>query len=519
MSTKRYQIAWFFSVLIIIALMCASFSSSSHTLVNAAGAGSVPTGLADYERWVGSQHAHVNMDGDDGYTGSTAAQAFTYAKNLPHLDYYIVTPHLHQNRSGDATLWYESTYDAIRASAASATTADFVALAGMEVSTISTGGHWNLYNANDLVGQDHADGDWNDADDYYDHVVGLAAAGEQIAVQFNHPNIGDFGNRYDANAAPYVGTIAVSSGPAYSTATDFSDSGGNKEAQWEYYLGLGWKLAPSADQDNHENTWGASSSEYTVIVRAKGTTLNQTNVIQGLREHMTYATEDANMEIGFIANGWSMGQTIGGSSNVAFTIWWNNPSAVICNNNVPVCRTEQANDTIQNIWIYENSFSTVAANYQPNTTGGTWNITLPATVGDWFVVKFQDSSTLSSGRSATKDYTWSAPVWYDPAHTDVPVPGPGDPSTPTPTTTNTPTSTATDTPTPIATDTPTPTTTNTPTSTATDTPTPTATDSITSSATPTPTATTTPTATATPTAPATNNFRQYLPIVIKNVER
>ena len=283
-----------------------------------------PAGLSDYERWFGSLHSHVNMDGDDGYTGSTAAQAYAYAKNLPHLQFLAVTSHLHASRSGDATLWTEATYDLIRSMAVDATTADFVALAGLEVSTISKGGHWNLFNALDLVGQDHPDGDWNDADDYYDHVAGLAAAGESIAVQYNHPNSGDFGNRYDAAAAPYVGTIAVSSGPAFSTITNFSDSGSNSSYQtiWANYLNLGWKLAPAADQDNHENTWGASSSEYTVLVRPRGTLLNLDNIMQTLRDHMAYATEDANMQIGFIANGWSMGQTIGGDSNVAFTIWW-----------------------------------------------------------------------------------------------------------------------------------------------------------------------------------------------------
>lgn len=382
--------------------------------------GVTPTGLQDYERWVGSLHSHVGMDGDDGVDGSTAAQAFAYARNLPHLQYFAVSPHLHASRSGDATLWYENTYDTLRAQAAGATTADFVAMAGVEVGTISKGGHWNLFNAQDLVGQDHPDGDWNDADDYYDHLAGLGAARELVAAQFNHPNTTDFGNRYDANAAPYVGTLAVSSGPAFSAATDFGDSGSNYESVWAHFLSLGWKLAPAADQDNHNATWGASSSEYTVIVRPKGTALTPANVVQGLREHMTYATEDANLQLGFIANGWSMGQTIGGSPNVAFVVWWNNPSATIYNLNNNTARAEAASDAIQNIWLYKNGFSTPVASYQPRTVSGAWAVTVTATAGDWFVVKFQDSSTLATtGR--TTDLAWSAPVWYDPAHADVPL--------------------------------------------------------------------------------------------------
>jgi hypothetical protein len=445
-------------------------------------AGLVPSGIQDYEIWFGSQHSHINMDGDDGASGSTAATAFLYARNIPFLKYYMVSPHVHAGRSvGDTTLYSDATYNTIRSQADSATAAGFVAIAGQEVSTISSGGHWNLFNASAMVGSDHPDGDWNDSDDYYEHVAGLSAAGEDIAAQFNHTDTGNFGNRYDPAAAPYFGTFAVSSGYTGATCQNFCENGSNLEYGtnnplenlWAHYLNLGWKLSPAADQDNHKATWGASSSEYTVIVRPKGTTLNRANVLQGLRQHMTYATEDANMQVAFIANGWSMGQTIGGDSNVAFTIWWNNPSASICNNNVPICVTEQVNDVIQNIWIYKNSFGTTGssvganvgnyvARYQPNTASGTWNVSLPAAAGDWFVVKFQDTYTFATdptyGRTVTKDLTWSAPVWYDPANADpqLTLPENGPTATPTnttipPTVTDTPlpTNTPTNTPTPL----------------------------------------------------------------------
>jgi hypothetical protein len=480
MMTKH---RWTWTLCVIVTLfitILSTFATRNPSAVHAAGR--LPAALSDYELWFGSQHSHINMDGDDGAAGSTAATAFSYASKVPLLKFYIVTPHVHAGRSvGDTTLYSDATYNTIRSQADSATTAGFVAIAGQEVSTINSGGHWNLFNASAMVGSDHPDGDWNDSNDYYEHVAGLGAGGEDIAAQFNHTSTGDFGNRYDPNAAPYFGTFAVSSGYTNATCGNFCENGSNLEYAtsnplenlWAHYLNLGWKLSPTADQDNHQATWGASSSEYTVIVRPKGTTLDRAGVLQGLRQHMTYATEDANMQIGFIANGWSMGQTIGGDSNVAFTIWWNNPSASICNNNVPVCVTEQANDAIQNIWIYKNTFGTTGssvgsnagnyvARYQPNTASGTWNVSLPAAAGDWFVVKFQDTYTFATdpsyGRTVSKDLTWSAPVWYDPANADpqLTVPDGGPTSTPTdtslpPTATNTPlpTNTPTDTPTPL----------------------------------------------------------------------
>ena len=525
------------SILLLIALLWSLVGAS---VGQAAPVGQTtiaytPTGLQDYARWFGSQHSHTNMDGDDGYAGATAADAFAYAKNVSTLDYFIITPHVHQARSGGETLWSDATYQTMRASAISATTSNFVAFVGQEISTISSGGHWNLYNADHLIDTAHIGGDWNDDDDYYDHVAELGTAGELIAAQFNHPQIGDFGARYDAGAAPYFGTMAVSSGPAFAAAADFSADGSNSgyPTRWGELLNLGWKVSPAADQDNHENTWGAATSEYTVIVRPKDTALNAANVIGGLRDHMTYATEDPNMQIGFIANGWSMGQTIGGSSNVAFTVWWNNSSETIRNTNTGYTVTETANDVIKSIRVYKNTFSSSAASTTPNAVSGTWQITLTATAGDWFVVRFQDTYSLSPARSTTHDYTYSAPVWYDPTHADVPLTigddtptaTPTPPTSPldTPTATNTATATATATPTATgtatATQTPTPTDTTTPAPTATtfvspiDTPIPspsatetlppTPTDTPTNTPTPTPTNTPTPTPTNTPTPTAT----------------
>ena len=152
-----WHIKWLMVVIsgLAIALLCLMGQVS---IGRAAATAHAPTGLEDYVRWVGSQHSHTNMDADDGYAGSTAASAFAYAKNVSTLDYFIITPHVHQSRTGSATLYSDATYNTIKASAITATTVDFVAIAGQEVSTLSTGGHWNLFNASALVGTDHPDG-------------------------------------------------------------------------------------------------------------------------------------------------------------------------------------------------------------------------------------------------------------------------------------------------------------------------------------------------------------------------
>ncbi len=185
---------------------------------------------------------------------------------------------------------------------------------------------------------------------------------------------------------------------------------------------------------------------------------------------MTHATEDANMQIGYVANGWSMGQTIGGSSSMAFTIWWNNPSATLTNTNAGVSVTEAADDAVKLVQIFKNDFTSAVVSTVQNTASGTWTVTVTATAGDWFVVRFQDSSSLSPARATNHDYTWSAPVWYDPANADVPLAINDEPpvtDTPPPTTTPStmptnsftpmPTATVTSTKTPTAAPTPEPT--------------------------------------------------------------
>jgi hypothetical protein len=195
-----------------------------------------------------------------------------------------------------------------------------------------------------------------------------------------------------------------------------------------------------------------------------------------------------------------MGQTIGGAATVVFNIWWNNPSTTISNNNAGIAKAEPADDVIQTIWIYRNSFTTPVATYRPNTVSGTLTTNVSVTAGDWLIVKFQDTYTFSAGRSITKDLTWSAPVWYDPAHAEAPL-------------MIACVATATPTATAIASDTPTRTSSPTATATATQTTTPTSTPTPTATSTHAPTLISTSTATATSVPVETRIFKVYLPLV------
>jgi hypothetical protein len=122
----------------------------------ARAAGNLPTGLQDYERWFGTEHAHVNMDGDDGATGSTAAQAFAYASNIPLLDYFILTPHVHDSHPAILALhrvhWR---YDPRRLPAPPPPPS--LPSPGKK-SAASRAAGTELFNAADMVGTDHPNG-------------------------------------------------------------------------------------------------------------------------------------------------------------------------------------------------------------------------------------------------------------------------------------------------------------------------------------------------------------------------
>src|SRR5438552_18154226 len=93
--------------------------------------------------------------------------------------------------------------------------------------------------------------------------------------------------------------IEVLNGPAMAK-TDGLRAEEQMEADYLHYLNMGFRLAPTADQDNHYKTWGTVTDARTAII---ADALNKPALLAAMRARHVYATEDKNLRLMFRVNG------------------------------------------------------------------------------------------------------------------------------------------------------------------------------------------------------------------------
>jgi hypothetical protein len=110
-----------------------------------------------------------------------------------------------------------------------------------------------------------------------------------------------------ADGKAVVDLMAMVSGPAFSTSVTESDVGSStgNEILFQDALRKGFRVSPTADQDNHNATWGASTEGRTAVL-ASGKTKSQ--ILQALAARRAYATMDHNVSVEFSAEGHAMGE-------------------------------------------------------------------------------------------------------------------------------------------------------------------------------------------------------------------
>src|SRR3989338_9144378 len=216
---------------------------------------------AAYKPYYGITHTHVAENGDDGQ--GTLAEAYGFARTRAKLDFRGVSPHSHMiNDEG---------YAKMKASAREHTVdGKFVAILSQEWSSISKGGHINIFEANERCPLPN--GAWND---FYDRW--LPSHAEVGWVQFNHPqpsNPLEFGGikfspvdtaKRSMVANDKVAGMALLNGPGKYATPDMKgtpddwDRGRNRlnyEFEYMEFLNRGWRIGAIVDQDNHVKNWG-----------------------------------------------------------------------------------------------------------------------------------------------------------------------------------------------------------------------------------------------------------------------
>ncbi|SFJ83456.1 Uncharacterized conserved protein YjdB, contains Ig-like domain [Paenibacillus sp. UNC496MF] len=347
----------------------------------------------------GTTHNHTNISHDAQGTPEDAlkaAQAHGY-------DYFAFSDHSHDI---DAELVGQDTVDhngmpertggsdwQLTKDLADQYTKDgsFVVFPAFEM-TSTTWGHSNVFGTTNFIDRVQNGGKYQSLQNYYAWTLTY----DNIVAQFNHPAMGAnaFDNfiPYDKNVDKLFTMLEVGNGSGnYSYV--------NAENKFFSALDLGWHVAPTYGEDNHDGTWG-QTKERTIIV-AKD--LSQESLLDAMRNMHVYFSEDPNAQLDVLANGYYMGATVD-SKTLNFDVTGSDPvsesagdpkySFIKTPSNDNVAKVELVTNGGRVIDTYTPSGDSASFNWKPsvNVVGGQ----------QWFVIRV----TQKDG-----DRTYSAPIW------------------------------------------------------------------------------------------------------------
>ena len=250
-------------------------------------------GNRTYEKWdfaigdgsemhlyCGQVHSHTDESDGKG----TFAEAYEYAKNVTHMDYFAVTDH-----SGciDRGIYARQRKLSDRFNVPG----EFAAFSGYEMTWHQVNGFWGHVNfLNSAWGcfSSYA----NDLDAFNERV---AEHPEGIAM-FNHPS-DTWGNGDDFR--PFPDNVRE-------TYALYEMNGKRHHPNYALALSRGWRVAPILNEDNHHADWGDSGGMGYVLAPA----LSRENILDGMRRRRTYSTTDRTMQVRYRVNGEWLGAVL-----------------------------------------------------------------------------------------------------------------------------------------------------------------------------------------------------------------
>lgn len=272
--------------------------------------------------YFGNLHAHTSYSDGKG----TPEDAYLWARDVARLDFLALTEHNHLLGGDKASAAQRTALYGGPASWALVPTARrltqpgrFVALYGQEYSSMSKGNHVNVLDVDEVI--DVPNGAFDQLLRWLEQRT--AARGRRAVLMLNHPGLGrpgktiddneygrdDFGD--DAGWVRAMGAVTslievVNGGPRSPLMKRWASQ--VMEEHYRMYLRLGFRLAPTADQDNHEWDWGTATDARTGVYAAE---LTPEALLEALRQRRAYATEDANLRLAFRVEGRPTGEIVG----------------------------------------------------------------------------------------------------------------------------------------------------------------------------------------------------------------
>ncbi|HKQ58166.1 MAG TPA: lamin tail domain-containing protein [Candidatus Eisenbacteria bacterium] len=293
---------------------------NTSTISNSPGSAPLPGARLNpdlgYNAYFGNLHSHTGYS--DGV--QTPPIAYNFARNIAPtpLDFLAVTDHNHTT----AGMSLPDYHTGLSEGASANSDGNFVAIYGQEWG-LATNGHVNVYEAPVLFGWDAGNFDTFVAEGDYAGLYSAAIANPPpsypVVIEWAHPAIGDFDNfqvTNDGRAAVHL--MALVNGPATSTATDESDIGNTGfDGAFHEALRAGYRVSPTADQDNHNATWGASTESRTGVLALSKT---KSAILTAMAARRTYATQDHNAVVHFSADGHAMGEAFTATQGVRIAV-------------------------------------------------------------------------------------------------------------------------------------------------------------------------------------------------------
>ncbi|SIQ38354.1 DUF4073 domain-containing protein, partial [Paenibacillus macquariensis] len=267
----------------------------------------------------------------------------------------------------------------------------FVVFPAFEM-TSTTWGHSNVFGTDNFIDRVEEGGTYQKLQNYYAWVMTY----DNVVAQFNHPEMSKnaFDNfiPYDKNVDKLFTMLEVGNGSGkYSYV--------NVENMFFKALDLGWHVAPTYGEDNHDATWGQTKKR-TVIVSED---LSQESLLESMRKMRVYFSEDPNATLDFSANGYYMGSTTD-TKSLEFDI--SGSDAVSESSSDPEYSfiKTPSNDNVEKVELITNGGKVLETFVtKADSTSFHWQPKYTVTGGQqWFVVRV----TQKDG-----DRTYSSPIW------------------------------------------------------------------------------------------------------------
>ncbi|WP_226642998.1 DUF4350 domain-containing protein [Mesobacillus subterraneus] len=280
---------------------------------------------------------------------------------------------------------------------------DYVVFPAFEM-TSTTWGHSNIFGTENFIDRNINGKMYQDLNKYYAWVMTY----DDVVGQFNHPDMSKdaFNNfkPYNKDMDKLFTMLEVGNGSGHYGYA-------NAERKFFSVLDLGWHVAPTYGEDNHEGTWGQTRAR-TVIVADD---LSQESLLHSMRNMRVYMVEDPNFTFDVKANGFYMGSTVD-SKSLKFHISGRDTVAESQSmaeySYLPA--DYKSDDRVEKVELITNG-GKVVDSYSPMTTDFKWEPSYNVTGGQqWFVVRV----TQADG-----ERMYSAPIWSKEEAVDVKVNG------------------------------------------------------------------------------------------------